>query len=155
MGSRLESLGYAGPEVGSFSAVYTSPDGRFAVKVQDQPDPAWVDFARACMGPLRGDPAFPEVYQLETFGDGLGVAVMERLDKLGSLPHGLEQFSESVMGYEADGDAAGDFERAWPELSLSIRRVREVVGGELDLHRGNVMLRPGTGEIVLADPVRT
>ena len=137
--SKLSYLGSGA--YGVASSAYLSDGREIVIKLAGYCDdgyPWWADYC-------KDNPAkhLPEVYYTARAG-ALHVTAMKRYEPMDQDQEWL------VDNARAHGDSAED-----PSLAAAIIRVRDMImelRGGVDMHLGNYMYDPDTGEIVITDP---
>jgi len=167
---------YKAFRTGSYSEVFTKHTEKFVVKVTHRPDPAWlhfVDIARQ----HQGNRHLPKVSRVIDFKDTLNdnsnnsfIAFVEKLEPL-SVDNDDINYLASYMVSILQGNTCSYYWRYWitgnskqeqmakefadshPDFVKTIQMIIQNKGEfRLDLHDGNIMLRPGTNTFVIIDP---
>lgn len=144
---------------GYFSVVYKHADyPQYVVKLSGcagygdgpQPDPdrpdCWPTFAMHCM--VNPHPHLPIVYAVEPVSSTLTFGILEALE-----PAGKNNADRNELRYiwrrvlNRRQAATGELRWMWPIVRMAANNAFKI-----DLHEANVMLRPGTNELVMTDP---
>lgn len=121
---------------------YFEKDSLYNMKVRLD---AWPVFARHCRD--NPHPKLPKIMHFEQPSEGMAWAVMPKYNTLDSAPSRSRLDAEryALRNMLEGSDAAPDW--MWP--------LRQMAGGlhfAVDLHSGNVMVDPRTGELIITDP---
>ncbi len=171
----LYKAGFQSMGAGAYAGVFklrSSSAPRIVVKVGRNMADRYLDYAKACMGELKGNKHVPVIHSLRIHSDGSYVCILEALDKVptqvwdgewrinfASLPpiartpevHDYGDHVHLVESWRGEDFAQGcrdDVSEDWRALCHWLTRHRAN-----DCHFGNVMFRPHDGSTVITDPL--
>lgn len=144
----LVAEGWEAVGSGCYSLVLKHPDmpGKvLKLVITDDASPLWVEYCAA----RQGQPFVPVIH---SYGEVLGFpfAVMDELVEDPNRAAFFVDMADEVMYARHHGNYTRDsFE--YPEFADLVADAYDM--GDLDIHNGNIMFHPDTGEAFLTDPI--
>lgn len=157
----LINNGYIMIGEGAYSQVWALHGSNAVIKVSTKADKCWLLFAE--YSKLHPNKHLPKISRLIKYkskynGAEFFIAFMERLEPISKAKWMTSSFDDikGMIVFSYDKEKMKEYTKKNPDLAkifddLIQARIKTNCG--FDIHRGNIMIRPSTGDIVITDPL--